>query len=130
MKTNIEHICKNLYGKRIGEALYAIGGSAEEGWDTDVTGIYQLLNGNIIAYNGFRPFSVKDTDWSRGGYNPPIARGRAAKKCRRNERIDKMCGTWWNGPTKLKKLGKNRSLARRMAPNAKQLADFEAYLPF
>ena len=130
MKTNIEKLAKNLYGKRVGEALYAIGGNAEEGWDLAVTGIYQLLNGNIVAYNGYKPFSVKVTNWHNGGYNPPVARGRAAKKCRRNERIDQMCGVWWDKKTKFKKFGKTRRLARRMYPSTKQQEKFDEYLPF
>ena len=52
------------------------------------------------------------------------------KKAARTARIDAICGTHWTKPLDLKRIGKNRKMARIMWPNAQQLKDFEEYLPF
>ena len=52
------------------------------------------------------------------------------KKSARVARIDAICGIHWVKPFDLKRIGKNRKMSRIMYPNAKQLADYEDYLPF
>ena len=52
------------------------------------------------------------------------------KKAARAARIDAICGTYWPKPFELKRIGKNRKMARIMYPNAKQLKEFEEDLPF
>lgn len=52
------------------------------------------------------------------------------KKAARAARINDICGVHWTKPFDLKRIGKNRKMARIMYPNAAQLAEYENYLPF
>lgn len=52
------------------------------------------------------------------------------KKAARAARINDICGVHWTKPFDLKRIGKNRKMARIMYPNTAQLAEFENGLPF
>ena len=52
-----------------------------------------------------------------------------AKKAARTQRINNMVGVYWDTDG-FKKIGKSRFLRRRMWPNAKQLMEYNSYLPF
>ena len=75
-------------------------------------------------------FCRESPDSELVGYEEGTITSKLKKKDYRNERVDSMCGVYWDFPTGLKKIGKTRRLRRRMWPNKTQWKEYNSYLPF